>query len=283
MYKRQELVEEHLGPLRDALGLDYNTFMGLGRVEPQDPHEEFCMTVLALKLSRRANAVSSLHGQVSRAMWSGLFPNRNEDQIPIGHITNGVHSHTWLAPAMRQVYDRHFGPDWPLRAGKPGFWDSIEKVNDGELWETHQILKVQLVESARRRAARFAERRGESPEAIATIRRALSFDALTIGFARRFATYKRAALMLQDIDALAALVNDPRRPVQFVFAGKSHPKDQPGKQLLQQIARLKHDPRFAGRLEAAGFTARVVRQDGGGRQHVIYLGRKRRPAVSRRR
>jgi starch phosphorylase len=243
-----DLIEEHLGPLRDALGLDYNTFMGLGRVEPQDPHEEFCMTVLALKLSRRANAVSSLHGQVSRAMWSGLFPNRNEDQIPIGHITNGVHTHTWLAPAMRQVYDRHFGPDWPLRAGKPGFWDNIEKVNDGELWETHQILKVQLVESARRRASRFAERRGEAPEAIAAIRRALSFDALTIGFARRFATYKRAALMLQDIDALAALVNDPRRPVQFVFAGKSHPKDQPGKQLLQQIARLKHDPRFAGKI-----------------------------------
>ena len=125
---------------------------------------------------------------------------------------------------MRQVYDRHFGPDWPRRAGKPGFWDGIEKVNDGELWETHQILKVELVESARRRASRFAERRGESPEAIAAIRRALSFDALTIGFARRFATYKRAALMLQDIDALAALVNDPRRPVQFVFAGKSHPK-----------------------------------------------------------
>ncbi len=94
-----ELIEEHLGPLRDALGLDYNTFMGLGRVEPQDPHEEFCMTVLALKLSRRANAVSSLHGQVSRAMWSGLFPTRNEDQMPIGHITNGVHMHTWLAPA----------------------------------------------------------------------------------------------------------------------------------------------------------------------------------------
>lgn len=243
-----DLIEEHLGPLRDALGLDYNTFMGLGRVEPQDPHEEFCMTVLALKLSRRANAVSSLHGQVSRTMWSGLFPSRNEDQIPIGHITNGVHTPTWLAPAMRQVYDRHFGPDWPRRAGKPGFWDGIEKVNDGELWETHQILKVQLVESARRRASHFAERRGESTEALAAIRRALSFDALTIGFARRFATYKRAALMLQDIDALAALVNDPRRPVQFVFAGKSHPKDQPGKQLLQQIARLKHDPRFAGKI-----------------------------------
>jgi glycogen phosphorylase len=243
-----DLVEEHLGPLRDALGLDYNTFMGLGRVEPQDPNEEFCMTVLALKLSRRANAVSSLHGQVSRAMWRSLFPNRNEDQIPIGHITNGVHSPTWLAPAMRQVYNRHLGPDWPLRAGKPGFWDAIESVDDGELWETHQILKVQLIESARRRATRFAERRGESADHIAAIRRALSFDALTIGFARRFATYKRAALMLQDIDALAALVNDPRMPVQFIFAGKSHPKDHPGKHLLQQIAQLMRDPRFAGKI-----------------------------------
>ena len=243
-----DLIEEHLGPLRDALGLDFNTFMGLGRVEPQDPHEGFCMTVLALKLSRRANAVSSLHGQVSRAMWSNLYPGKDEEQIPIGHITNGVHTHTWLAPAMRQVYDRHFGPDWPRRAGKPGFWDAIEDVDDGELWETHQILKVQLIESARRRAVRFAERRGESAEDIAALRRALSFDGLTIGFARRFATYKRASLMLQDIDALAALVNDPRKPVQFIFAGKSHPKDHPGKQLLQQIARLVNDPRFAGKI-----------------------------------
>ena len=243
-----DLIEEHLGPLRDALGLDFNTLMGLGRVEPQDPHEGFCMTVLALKLSRRANAVSSLHGQVSRAMWSSLYPGKDEEQIPIGHITNGVHTHTWLAPAMRQVYDRHFGPDWPRRAGKAGFWDAIEDVDDGELWETHQILKVQLIESARRRAVRFAERRGESAEEIAALRRALSFDGLTIGFARRFATYKRASLMLQDIDALAALVNDPRKPVQFIFAGKSHPKDHPGKQLLQQIARLVNDPRFAGKI-----------------------------------
>jgi starch phosphorylase len=242
------LVEEHLGPLRDAIGLDYHTFMGLGRVEPQDPNEPFCMTVLALKLSRRANAVSSLHGQVSRAMWAPLYPSRHEDDVPIGHITNGVHSRTWLATEMRQVYDRHLGPDWPVRAGKPGFWDAINTVDDGELWETHQTLKVKLVETARRRAARFAERRGESAAAVSALQRALSFDALTIGFARRFATYKRAALMLQDVDALAALVNDPRMPVQFVFAGKSHPKDQPGKQLLQQIARLMNDPRFAGKI-----------------------------------
>ena len=242
------LIEEHLGPLRDALGLDYNTFMGLGRLEPQDPNEGFCMTVLALKLSRRANAVSSLHGQVSRAMWNGLFPGRDEDAVPIGHITNGVHSRTWLATEMRQVYDRHLGPEWPRQAGKPGFWDAISAVDDGELWETHQTLKVRLIETARRRATRFAERRGETSEFVSALRRSLSFDALTIGFARRFATYKRAALMLQDIDALAALVNDPRMPVQFIFAGKSHPHDHPGKQILQQIARLMHDPRFAGKI-----------------------------------
>ena len=242
------LVEEHLGPLRDALGLDYHTFMGLGRVEPQDPGEEFCMTVLALKLSRRANAVSSLHGQVSRAMWNALFPTRDEQDVPIGHITNGVHTRTWLASEMRQVYDRHFGPDWPARADTPGFWDGIAAVDDAELWETHQTLRVKLVETARRRAVRFAEQRGENAAEVQRLRKALSFDALTIGFARRFATYKRATLMLQDIEALAELVNDPRRPVQFIFAGKSHPMDHPGKHLLQQISRLSRDPRFAGKI-----------------------------------
>ena len=242
------LVEEHLGPLADSMGLTHHDLMALGRVSPHDAHEAFCMTVLALKISRRANAVSSLHGQVSRAMWVGLYPGCTDEQVPIGHITNGVHVHTWLAPQMRQVYDRHFGPDWPGRAGDPGFWEQIDRVDDGELWETHQTLKVRLIEAARRRAAAHAQQRGESRETVALLRRALSYDALTIGFARRFATYKRAALLLQDVDALAELVNDPRMPVQFVFAGKSHPLDMPGKGLLQQIARLMRDPRFAGKI-----------------------------------
>ena len=125
------LVEEHLGPLGDSMALDHQGLMALGRVNPHDHHEEFCMTVLALKLSRRANAVSSLHGQVSRAMWAGLYPGCTEEQVPIGHITNGVHVHTWLAPQMRQVYDRHFGPDWPGRAGDPGFW---EQIDPGRRW-----------------------------------------------------------------------------------------------------------------------------------------------------
>jgi glycogen phosphorylase len=242
------LIEEHLGPLRDAMGLGWDQFMACGRVDPYNPSEPFCMTVLALKLSRRANAVSSLHGQVSRAMWTCLWPGRAEEEVPIGHITNGVHVLTWLAPQMHQVYDRHLGPDWSERHGDPGFWEGIDKVDAGELWETHQALKARLLDIVRRRAAHQAERRGERPEVVAQLRRALSLDALTIGFARRFATYKRANLVFQDLDLLAALVNDAQMPIQFVFAGKAHPHDGPGKQVLQYIAKLARDPRFLGKI-----------------------------------
>jgi len=243
-----ELIEEHLGPLRESLELDHNQLMSLGRIDANNPDEEFSMTVLALKTSRRANAVSSLHGQVARAMWVPLYPGYTDEHVPIGHITNGVHVPTWLAPQMRHVYDKHFGPDWPERSGQPGFWEAIDKVDDGELWETHQTLKVQLIEMARSRAANYALQRGEPAEFVELLRRSLSLDALTIGFARRFATYKRANLILQDIEMLASLVNDPQTPIQFVFAGKAHPRDYPGKQILQQVARLMSDPRFAGKV-----------------------------------
>ena len=153
-----------------------------------------------------------------------------------------------LAEQMRQVFNRHFGPDWPMRCGQPGFWEAIDAVDDGELWETHQTLKSQLIDTARRRAVQYATARGESPAFITLLRRALSLDALTIGFARRFATYKRANLLLQDLEALIALVNHPQRPVQFIFAGKAHPHDSAGKDLLQQVARLMQDPQFAGKL-----------------------------------
>jgi starch phosphorylase len=244
----QQLMEEHLGPLRETLGLDPYQFMSWGRVEPHNEHEAFCMTVLALKISRRANAVSSLHAEVSRAMWSPLFRGVSEDRVPIGHITNGIHTHTWLAPQMHQLYDRHLGPDWPRRCGEPGFWEAIDGVDDGELWETHQALKVQLIDIARRRAVQCAEQRQEPAEFIGQLRRSLSVDALTIGFARRFATYKRANLILQDIEAIVSLVNHPLMPIQLVFAGKAHPHDWPGKTILQEIARLMSDARFAGKV-----------------------------------
>jgi starch phosphorylase len=241
------LVEEHLGPLRDALGLPLEMFLALGRVDPQNPHEPFCMTVLALKGCHRANAVSSLHGQVSRAMWRSLYPSSRDELVPIGHITNGVHLSTWLAPQMRHVYGHHLGASWAHRHGDD-VWDEIDRIDDGELWEAHQTLKTRLINDVRRRVVEQATRRGDPAELVSQLRRALSPDALTIGFARRFATYKRANLLLKDLEALAGLVNHPQMPVQLVFAGKAHPMDRPGKSVLQEIARLTTDPRFIGKL-----------------------------------
>jgi glycogen phosphorylase len=242
------LLEEHLGPLREKLGISYEQLMGLGRVEPQNEHETFCMTVIGLKLSRRANAVSSLHGYVSRRMWAHLWPWRVEEEIPIGHITNGVHIPTWLAYPMVQLYDKLLGPEWHTRMGEPEIWQKIYDVDPGELWETHNALKSRLLEFVRRRVSRQSRRRNEDPAIIEAARTILDPNALTIGFARRFATYKRADLFLQQFEHMAEIVDDANRPVQFVFAGKAHPADEPGKKLIQRIANLRHDPRFAGRV-----------------------------------
>ena len=243
-----DLIEEHLGPLRDQLGLSHENLMGFGRVSSNDYQETFCMTVVGLKLSRRANAVSSLHGEVSRAMWWGLYPEKPQDAVPIGHITNGVHVPSWLAPQMCRLYDRHLGVGWQGKSGAARTWEGIETVDDGELWETHLSLKSRLIEFVRRRAREQADRRNEQQETLQKLSKLLSPDALTIGFARRFATYKRANLILADIERLASMVNDPKRPVQFVFAGKAHPHDEPGKRVLQQIAQLMRDSEFSDKF-----------------------------------
>lgn len=242
-----DLIEEHLGPLRDALGISHEHLMSMGREHDHNPHE-FCMTVLGLKLSRRANAVSALHGEVSRSMWTSLFPGRSEDSVPIGHITNGVHVPSWLAPQMFRLYDRHLGAGWSEHSGESRIWEGIEDIDDAELWETHLSLKARLLDFVRRRAVEQSKVRGESAESLARLSKVLSPDALTIGFARRFATYKRANLLLSDIERLGNMVNDPKRPVQFVFAGKAHPRDEPGKRVLQQIAELMRDSQFADRF-----------------------------------
>ncbi len=243
-----DLIEEHLGPLRESLGLSHESLMGLGRENPANAQEDFCMTILGLRLSRRANAVSALHGEVSRSMWVGLSPGKTEDSVPIGHVTNGVHVPSWLAPQMFRLYDRHLGTGWHLHSSEAAIWEGIENVDDGELWETHLSLKLRLLDFVRRRAVQQAHRRNEPDENLQRLERAMSPDALTIGFARRFATYKRANLILADLERLAAMVNDPKQPVQFVFAGKAHPLDEPGKRVLQQIADLMRNERFADKF-----------------------------------
>ncbi len=243
-----ELMEEHLGPLREAMGISHDRLMELGRENPANRSEDFCMTVLGLRLARRANAVSALHGEVSRAMWTGLYPGKPEDEVPIGHITNGVHVPSWLAPQMFRLYDRHLGPGWQERSADPSIWEGIENVDDGELWETHLHLKSRLLDFVRHRSVEQAERRGESPEMLQRLARVLSPDALTIGFARRFATYKRADLILSDIEKLTTMVNDAKRPVQFIFAGKAHPRDEPGKRVLQQVAKMMRHLQFADKF-----------------------------------
>ncbi len=242
------ILNEHVGPLGDQLGLNHEGLMGLGRVNPQDHGESFCMTVLAFKLSRHANAVSNLHGVVSRRMWSNLWPWQAEDELPIGHITNGIHVGTWLASQMRAIYDRVLPEKWSLRTGEPEIWQKVEDVSPSELWETHQTLKHRLIVYARTRLTKQAKRRGASAEVIAQLSKVLDPFALTVGFARRFAPYKRADLFMRDMETLAELITNSKRPIQFVFAGKSHPADDHGKAIAQRIYKLTQQEPFKGRV-----------------------------------
>ena len=242
------LVEEHVGPLGDLLGLSHDALLGLGRVNPQNHHEAFCMTVLAFKLSRKANAVSSLHGVVSRRMWASLWPWQSEEEIPIGHITNGVHVPTWLAIQMRVLYDRVLPVNWLTRTGEPEIWANFEQATAGELWETHQSLKNQLIGFTRRRLETYARRNNASEEQISEIANVLDPRALLIGFARRFAPYKRTDLILREFDQIAELVNDSQRPVQFIFAGKSHPRDDNGKAILQRVWQATQRSQLKGKV-----------------------------------
>jgi starch phosphorylase len=270
------LVEEHLGKLREAVHLSYEDFMGLGRVYPGDLNEPFCMTVLALKLSRRANGVSALHGHVSRRMWHPLYPDRPEEEVPIGHITNGVHVPSWVAPQMHQLLDRHLATDWTKRQQFPETWTGVQTIEDAELWETQQILKARLIDFVRRRLKAQAQRRDEGDAAVERAAHALDLNALTIGFARRFATYKRSGLVLRDVERLAELVAATDRPIQFIFAGKAHPEDHYGKELIQNIARLTRQDRFAQRIVfVEDYDMNVARQLVQGVD--VWLNNPRRP------
>jgi starch phosphorylase len=242
-----DLIEEHLGIFRERLGLSHDEFMAFGRVNPEDRSETFCMTVLALKNSRRANGVSAIHADVSRRMWHCLWPHRPEIEVPIGHITNGVHVLSWLAPQMYQLFETRLAQDWSTRMVHPDVWEKVADIDDGELWETHQSLKMRLIRFVRRRLLLQAERLGHR-ETIRQIEQILDPDVLTIGCARRFATYKRGDLILFQPERMAKLVEDAHRPIQIIFAGKSHPRDEEGKRILQQIAQYSFNRSYRKRI-----------------------------------
>ena len=235
------LIEETLGPLREELGLSETELLALGRVNPHDDAEPFCMTVLGLKMSQHRNGVSARHGRLSRAMWRTVWPELPVDMVPVGHVTNGVHVRSWLAVPMVPMYERYLGADWQERMDKPQTWTAVDEIDDEEFWEQHEILRARLIEYVCRRM----DRRGAGPGSTAT---SLEPARLTIGFARRFASYKRADLLFRDPGRLRKLLSDPDRPVQIVCAGKAHPDNDEGKRLIQKIFQAMHDPGFAGRI-----------------------------------
>jgi glycogen phosphorylase len=243
-----ELVDEHLEPLRRTLAITREEFMGLGRIRPTDPAEALCMTVLAFKMSRYANAVSNLHARVTRKSWQVLWPHHREDEVPIGHVTNGVHVRTWVAPAMAELYQQHIGPDWVDNLTDPGMWARIDKVYDAELWETHRTLKANLVQFVRRELGTQRRRDGYGEDLLKAANEALDPDVLTIGFARRFATYKRAYLIFRDPERLKRILLDPNRPMQLVFSGKAHPNDRPGQEVLRTVFQSSLSPELRQRI-----------------------------------
>ncbi|MCA1954345.1 MAG: alpha-glucan family phosphorylase [Anaerolinea sp.] len=241
------LVDKYLVNIWPELGLTRDAFVDLGR-QATPWGDNFVMPVLAIKLSEGCNAVSELHGQVSRRMWNFLWPERRADDVPITHITNGVHVGSLMARRMRMLFDQYFGPGWLERVDDPELWAQIERIPDVDLWMVRRHLKRKLIVFANERSRSLWSSGMITPAQVVASGVMLEPYSLTIGFARRFATYKRGYLILKDFDRLMRIINDPRRPVQIVFAGKAHPADEPGKLIIQQVYRAVKDPRSAGRL-----------------------------------
>jgi glycogen phosphorylase len=242
----REMMRKYFGDFVRDLQIPFDEFFSFGqsRVNATDP---FSMTVLALRVSRHANGVSKLHGAVSQALWKDVWAGVPIHEVPITHITNGVHTKTWMAPEFSALYRKYLG-DWEEHLTEEDFWRRVMDIPDAQLWETHQQLKQRLVEFVRERVRTQRERIGESPQSIRNVNRILDPEILTIGFARRFATYKRGALLFSDKERLRKLLNDTTRPVQFIFAGKAHPRDEGGKALIQEVYKFSREAGFENRI-----------------------------------
>ncbi len=241
------LIDKHFSHFWPELGLDREAFLDLAR-HRHPWGETFSMAILALHMSGARNGVSELHGRVARRMWSFVWPDRPPEETPIDHITNGIHTGTWVARRMRDLFDRHLGPDWAERADDPQVWNGVERIPDDELWEVRRHLKRKLAAAMTDRARRMWLTDSHHPVQVIAAGALLDPYALTLGFARRFATYKRAQLLFHDFDRLLDLLHRPGMPVQVVFAGKAHPADEPGKRLIQEIYRKVKLAGAGGRL-----------------------------------
>jgi len=229
------LMEKYFSNWPQILGISWRDFLNLGRERTFDDHETFCMTVLALKMAAYANGVARLHGKVSRDMWKALWPGLPLDEVPVGHVTNGVHPRTWVSSNMGELLTRYFGPHFDEAPTDLSVWNRMDRISDEELWRTHERRRERLVVFARERIRQNLKRNGAVERRIARAEDALSPYALTIAFSRRFATYKRGNLLLRDPERLIKLLKDNDRPIQLIFAGKAHPMDMPGKELIRSI------------------------------------------------
>ena len=242
------LMARYLGDYSRCFGIAWEDFLGLGRRHPGDANEEFCMTALALRLASFRNGVSRLHGEVSRQMWQDLWPGMPVAEVPVGHVTNGVHFQSWISEEMHQLFDLYLGTGWKEEPSDRGVWQNVNNIPSEELWRTHERRRERLVAFARKSLCAQLQRRGAPVAQIMEAEDVLDSRILTIGFARRFATYKRANLFLSDPERLARILRDEKRPVQMILAGKAHPSDDAGKDLIRRIVNMIREKGLRSRL-----------------------------------
>jgi alpha-glucan phosphorylase-like protein len=244
----EHMLRNYLYNYAGELGIEWHDFVALGRLNPNDEGEDFNMSKLSIRLSHRVNGVSKLHGEVSQEMFTTLYPGYTAEEIHIGYVTNSVHYPTWIANDIHQLYSMEFGENWLRDQSNKDIWRKVHKIDDKKLFDVRHSLKVRLLEYVREKLEVDMRRRGERPKAIIDIINNINDDALVFGFARRFATYKRATLLFRDEKRLLKLINDSERPVIFLFAGKAHPADQGGQDLIRHIIHVSKKPEFAGKV-----------------------------------
>ncbi|NEQ31491.1 MAG: alpha-glucan family phosphorylase [Leptolyngbya sp. SIO4C5] len=271
-----DLMDSFFADYWPQIGLSREQFLALGARRLGDPWEPFSMTVLALRMTRSANGVSQRHGEVSRQMWSILYPEKDETEVPIGQITNGVHARTWTAPLMADLYDQYLGEAWSQRISDKEIWAQIDAIPDEELWKRHCILKERLIAYARSKARQSRQARGEATADIAAVDRLLNPETLTIGFARRFSPYKRGYLIFKDLHRSVRILSNAKRPIQLIFAGKAHPADDEGKRIIQRLMEWCRHPALRDRVafieDYDMYTAKMLIQG-----VDVWLNNPRRP------